>query len=61
MDPVDDEINVGVATEEDFHRVLRALVRTADSNGVNVRGGWPLLVGDDGEGWDVEISLVRPR
>lgn len=48
-----------VTTGDEFHRRLQALVRAANSNGVDVEGGWP-VVGDDTDTpeWDVEIVVV---
>ncbi|MFC4358553.1 hypothetical protein ACFO0N_11435 [Halobium salinum] len=42
-----------VTTEDQFEEQLRRLVRTADANGVDVRGGWPVENGRSG--WDLEI------
>ena len=50
-----------VSTPADFHAVLRALVRTADAKGVDVRGSWSVdSEAIEAGSWDVEIvELVR--
>lgn len=45
-------------TDEAFQEALRALVLEAESNGVDVRGGWPIVRGDETKRWDVEITSV---
>ena len=48
-------------TDEAFHEALRALVFEADSNGVDVRGSWPVARVDETRAWDVEVTRVsRP-
>jgi hypothetical protein len=50
-----------IATEDEFQEGLQQLVVEADSNGVDVRGGWP-VEGSDGErAWDIEITRVSKR
>jgi hypothetical protein len=48
-----------ITTEEEFHEALRRLVLEADSNDIDVRGGWP-IVGDE-RGWDLEIVETAGR
>lgn len=50
-----------MTTEEHFHEVLRALVRTADANDIDVRGGWPVDGHAEEETFDVEITAVSRR
>lgn len=45
-------------TDEAFQEALRALVLEADANGVDVRGGWPVVRGDETKMWDVELTSV---
>jgi hypothetical protein len=46
-----------VTTEEAFQEALERLVIEAEGNGVDVRGGWPVV--DDETGmWDVEVTRV---
>lgn len=47
-----------VTTETGFQEALRALVIEADSNGVDVRGGWPVVRGDEAKMWDIEITRL---
>ncbi|WP_255150208.1 HalOD1 output domain-containing protein [Halorarius halobius] len=47
-----------VTTEDGFQKALRALVTEADTNGVDVRGGWPVARGDETKMWDVEIAAL---
>jgi len=56
MDATDHDSSAVIATEEEFHEALRRLVLKADSNGVDVRGGWPII--KDEEGWDLEIMEI---
>ncbi|HKL30588.1 MAG TPA: hypothetical protein VJ898_15140 [Natrialbaceae archaeon] len=45
--------------ETEFHDRLRAAVRDATENGVEVEGSWPVLSDDpDAPDWDVEIVLL---
>jgi hypothetical protein len=50
-----------ITTEEALEEALEALVTEADSNGVDVRGGWPVAHEDDTGMWDVEIVEVSRR
>jgi hypothetical protein len=50
-----------VATESEFHDALRALVADAESNGVDVRGSWPVSDDEAAGVWDVEITAVDSR
>lgn len=45
-------------TAESFQDAIRALVLEAESNGVDVRGGWPVVRDDGTTLWDVEITEV---
>lgn len=52
-----------VTTEDSFHEALKTLLKRADENGIDVRGGWA-IVSDTGVGaeWDLEIcEVVRER
>ncbi|WP_157572867.1 hypothetical protein [Halogranum rubrum] len=45
-----------VTSEEAFQAALRRLVIAADSNGVDVRGGWPVFIdSEETIGWEAEI------
>lgn len=46
-------------TPAEFERELEALLRTADGNGVDVRGAWECVAGSSGPVWDVHITAVR--
>jgi hypothetical protein len=56
---VADRDSPAITTEEEFREALRRLVLEADSNGVDVRGGWPIT--DDERGWDLEIVKTVGR
>ncbi|MFC5369042.1 HalOD1 output domain-containing protein [Salinirubrum litoreum] len=47
-----------VTTREAFQKTLRKLVVEADANGVDVRGSWPVVRGDETKQWDVEITRL---
>jgi hypothetical protein len=50
------EFPPAIVSEEDFERALRRILVNADSNGVDVRGGWPIRTNSDVAGdWDLEI------
>ncbi|MFB6138368.1 MAG: hypothetical protein ABEJ42_08560 [Halobacteriaceae archaeon] len=59
-----DAVEADVATAEEFQAALARLLERGASNGVDVRGGWPV----DGEvttapeqradGWDVEVTAL---
>lgn len=56
--PRDDGVRPHITTEEEFRQVLRNLVIEADSNGVDVRGGWPIARGDETGMWSIEITAL---
>lgn len=59
--PREREFPPTATTDEAFQEVLRALVLEADANGVDVRGGWPVVRDDDERAWSIEITrLARP-
>ncbi len=50
----------GIQTEAAFDAALRELLVEAESNGVEVRGGWEVVPEGGDEGWDLEIvQLLR--
>jgi hypothetical protein len=49
----------GVETEAAFAAALRDLLVEAESNGIEVRGGWEVVPEGDDEGWDLEIVRLR--
>jgi hypothetical protein len=50
-----------ITTEDGFQEGLQRLVVEADSNGVDVRGGWPMEGSDGKRAWDIEITRVSKR
>lgn len=52
------DFHAATVPEEAFQEALRALVVEADSNGVDVRGGWPVVRGDGTKMWDIEITRL---
>lgn len=60
-DPQDNSRSAEITTREAFEEALEAVVTEADSNGVDVRGGWPVAREDDTRMWDVEIVRVSRR
>lgn len=60
-DPAKEDVSSLVTTEKAFQEALRSLVIEADANGVDVRGGWPVVRGDEEQGWDIEITSVSSR
>lgn len=45
-----------INSEEALEQALREIIVEADSNGVDVRGGWPIRTDSDFfGGWDVEV------
>jgi len=47
-----------VTSGEGFREKLQELVSEANSNGVDVRGSWPLFQDDTSREWDVEITSL---
>ena len=47
-----------ITTEEGFQEALRTVLLEAESNGVDVRGGWPIVRNDQKRAWDIEITHV---
>ena len=50
-----------ITTEDGSQEGLQQLVAEADSNGVDVRGGWPVERSDGERAWDIEITRVSKR
>lgn len=49
-----------INSEEALEEALREIIVEADSNGVDVRGGWSVRTDSDFfEGWDVEVVELR--
>lgn len=46
-------------TREEFRAQLERLIRTAESNGVDVAGGYGFRTDDDAPDWNVELSEVQ--
>ncbi len=59
--PSDENACTDITTEEDFWNAIERVVREADSNGVDVRGDWPVTGNGDAGAWDVEIAEVPRR
>ncbi len=49
----------GPTTAEEFHAELRRLVRAAETNSVDIEGGWACRGMADDSSWDIEIVSVR--
>lgn len=47
-----------ITTAEGFQDALQTVVLEAESNGVDVRGGWPVVGNDQERAWDIEITQV---
>ncbi|MFB6154596.1 MAG: HalOD1 output domain-containing protein [Haloferacaceae archaeon] len=56
-----DDSDGDVTTAEAFQAALRDVMREADENGVDVRGGWSVSWADETTTWDVEITQVARR
>lgn len=50
---------IAVSTEDRLQDALRRVVLEAESNGVDVCGGWHVV--GDGKEWDLEITRVVRR
>lgn len=48
-----------IDTEEAFSRALQSIIRSAETNDVDVRGSWP--TDTDAASWDVEITTLVGR
>jgi hypothetical protein len=57
----DADVRPAVTSEEAFREALRQLVIEADSNGVDVRGGWPVERSDAERAWELEITEISRR
>lgn len=55
------DVRPAVTTEEAFREALRQLVIEADSNGVDVRGGWPVERTDTERAWELVITEISRR
>jgi hypothetical protein len=60
-DRVGANVRPAVTTEAGFREALRQLVIEADSNGVDVRGGWPVGSPDTERAWELEITEISRR
>jgi hypothetical protein len=60
-DQSDADLRSAVTSEEVFREALRQLVIEADSNGVDVRGGWPVERSDTELAWELEITEISKR
>jgi hypothetical protein len=52
------DVRPATTTEEAFQEALRQLVIEADSNDVDVRGGWPVVRCDGTKMWNIEITRL---
>jgi hypothetical protein len=57
-DQPDADVHPAVTTEDDFREALRRLMIEADSNGVDVRGGWPVERNDGERAWGIEVTRM---
>lgn len=48
-----------LTTQTGLHAELKALLRRAYTNGVDVEGGWECRNGDDHPDWDVVVTEVE--
>jgi hypothetical protein len=60
-DRVGANVRPAVTTEEAFREALRQLVIEADSNGADVRDGWPVERSDAERAWELEITEISRR
>lgn len=48
-----------ILTQEEFQEALRVIVMNAYSNGVGIRGSWPVMrQNDPTKGWEIAITNV---
>jgi hypothetical protein len=59
--PSDERERLSPATTDGFHECLQGLVTRARSNGVDVRGKWPVVGRDDETALEIEIAQVARR
>jgi hypothetical protein len=60
-DRVGADLRSAVTTEEAFQEALRQLVIEADSNGVDVRGGWPVERTDAERARELVVTEISGR
>jgi hypothetical protein len=60
-DRPDADVRPTVTSEKAYQEALRQLVLEADSNGVDVRGGWPVERSDAERAWELEITEISRR
>ncbi|WP_255153126.1 HalOD1 output domain-containing protein [Halorarius halobius] len=60
-DSPDDGPPLAITTEDEFHEALQRLVTEAAANGVDVRGGWPVVDDGSDESWELEITKIARR
>ena len=48
-------------TDEELHEQLEVVIRSAESNGVDIEGGYEFRTTDHRPDWDVEIIEVAKR
>jgi hypothetical protein len=53
--------HAAVETADGFHEALQKLVTEASSNGVDVRGSWPVAGSEGQTSWDIEIARIAHR
>lgn len=57
-----EDLRNDVTTKEDFQAGLQILVMKAYSNGVGIRGSWPVMRQDDPtRGWKIAITAVSSK
>ncbi|WP_255150158.1 HalOD1 output domain-containing protein [Halorarius halobius] len=60
-DPPEDDPPAAITTEDEFHEALQQLVTDAAANGVDVRGGWPIVDDDREDSWELVITKIARR
>ena len=48
-----------ITSEEELNEALKALLRRAHENGIDVRGGWECRNGEEHPDWDLVVTEVR--
>lgn len=54
-------LSTDITDEEEFRDALRAVAMEARSNGVDIRGSWPLTGDDETQVWDVVVTEISDR
>lgn len=48
-----------ITSEEELNEALKALLRRAHNNDIDVRGGWECRNGEEHPDWDLVVTEVR--